>query len=104
MRTVCVRCVFATILRRFFYNLDSNCYLQFFLCVDCASFMCDWDKPQSKKELIKTFMVISNLKNSNVSFLMENQIYIHGLGFMLFTFYKKSNFNSSMAKQFLHLR
>ena len=26
----------------FFHIPDSNCYLFIFLCVDCASFMCDW--------------------------------------------------------------
>ena len=63
MRTVCVqrvsklsavhspfalktRCVFATSLRRF---SQSGLKLLFFifLCVDRASFLCDWDKPRS---------------------------------------------------------
>ena len=40
------RCAFATSLQRF---SQSGFKLLFFifLCVDCASFMCDWDKPRS---------------------------------------------------------
>ena len=38
----------ATSLRRFSQS-EFNFFFFFFLWVDCASFMCDWDKPRSTK-------------------------------------------------------